>query len=51
MRGELGSLDGVYDVHIRTNIRDFSVRYEPGKVGVDDMLASLEKIGEPAKRK
>jgi len=51
VRGELGDLDGVYDVHIRSNVRDFSVRYEPDKVGVDQMLATLEAAGEPAKRK
>lgn len=51
MRGELGQLEGVYDVYIRANVKDFSVRYEPDKVGVDQMLAALDAVGEPAKRK
>ena len=51
VRGALGKLDGVYDVYIRANVRDFSVRYEPDKVGVDRMLAALREIGEPAQRR
>ncbi|MFN3242350.1 MAG: hypothetical protein ACE37K_12645 [Planctomycetota bacterium] len=51
MRGELGQIDGVYDVYIRANVKQFSVRYEPDKVGVDQLLAALEAVGEPAKRK
>ena len=49
VRGALTALPGVYDVFIRSNVRDFSVRYEPDKVGVPSMLTALERIGEPAK--
>jgi len=49
VRGALTALPGVYDVFIRSNVRDFSVRYEPDKVGIPSMLSALERIGEPAK--
>ena len=51
MRGALGKLDGVYDVYIRANVRDFSVRFEPDKVQVDRILVALREIGEPAQPK
>ena len=36
------------DVYIRANVADFAVRYDGDKVRVDQLLAALEAIGEPA---
>lgn len=48
VRGALGSIDGVRDVYIRASVADFTVRYDRDKVHVDQLLAALEAIGEPA---
>ena len=49
MRGALEPLEGVTAVAVRPGQRAFSVLYDPGRVGVDAMLAALEAAGEPAR--
>jgi copper chaperone CopZ len=51
VRGSLGDLPGVKDVHIRLNAKNFRVSYDPDTTDVDKILAALEAVEEPAKRK
>jgi allophanate hydrolase subunit 1 len=50
VRGALNKVEGVGNIAITQGNRDFTVAFDPKKVKVADLLAALEKAGEPAPR-
>lgn len=50
MRGALGKLEGISNVDIKVDVKEFSVSYEKDKVDPTKILAALEAAGEPAKK-